>query len=119
VATVTTAGDGTLDPTLYVTPQAHTDYRLRHLVTPSYAASTSPTAAVLVGVRLTARLNRSSMALGRTASIAGQVVPAHSGQRIRLQHQQGRIWRTVQTKILPATSRYSFALRPRATGTSW
>ena len=73
---------------------------------------------MLVGVRLTARLNRTSMALGRTATITGQVVPAHHGQRIRLQHQQGRVGRTVQAKPLPATGRYSFALRPRVTGTS-
>ena len=71
-----------------------------------------------VGVRLTARLNRTSMALGRTATIGGQVIPAHRGQRIRLQHKQGRTWRTVQAKTLPATGRYSFAVRPRATGIS-
>ena len=74
---------------------------------------------MLVGVRLTARSNRTSMALGRTATISGQVVPAHRGQRVRLQHKQGRTWRTVQAKTLPASGRYSFALRPRATGTSW
>ena len=89
---MTTAGDGTLDPTPELTPQAHTEYRLRHLATPFSAASTSRTVTVLVGVRLTARLNRPSMALGRTATIAGQVVPAHRGQRIRLQHKQGRSW---------------------------
>jgi P pilus assembly chaperone PapD/5-hydroxyisourate hydrolase-like protein (transthyretin family) len=118
LTTVTTAGDGTLDPTPQVTPQAHFEYRLRHPATPFYAASTSPTVTVLVGVRLTARLNQTSMALGRTATISGQVVPAHSGQRIRLQHKQGRTWRTVQTKTLPATGRYRFGLRSRATGTS-
>ncbi|HEV2927993.1 MAG TPA: fibronectin type III domain-containing protein, partial [Propionibacteriaceae bacterium] len=98
LATMTTTSDGTLDPTQAVTPQAHTDYRLRHPATPFYAASTSPTVTVLVGVRLTARSNRTSMALGRTATITGQVVPAHSGQRIRLQHKQGRTWRAVQAK---------------------
>jgi hypothetical protein len=71
-----------------------------------------------VGVRLTARLSRTSMALGCTAAISGQVVPAHRSQRIRLQRRQGRAWRTVQTKTLPATGRYSFGLRPRASGTS-
>jgi 5-hydroxyisourate hydrolase-like protein (transthyretin family) len=119
LTTVTTASDGTLDPNPQLAPQAHTEYRLRHPASPFYAASTSSTATVLVGVRLTARLNRTSMALGRTATITGQVVPAHRGQRIRLQHKQGRSWRTVQAKILPATGRYSFALRPRASGTSW
>jgi Fibronectin type III domain len=74
LTTLTTASDGTLDPTQPVTPQAHTDYRLRHPATPFYAASTSPTVTVLVGVRLTARSNRTSMALGRTATISGQVV---------------------------------------------
>ena len=118
LATVTTTSDGTLDPTQAVTPQAHTEYRLRHPDTPFYAASTSPTVTVLVGVRLTARSNRTSMALGRTATISGQVVPAHRGQRIRLQHKQGRTWRTVQAKTLPATGRYYFNLRPRATGIS-
>jgi hypothetical protein len=119
LATVTTGSDGTLDPSQAVTPQAHSDYRLRHPASPFSAASTSPVVAVRVGVRLTARSNRTSMALGRTATISGQVVPAHTGQRIRLQHQQGRSWRTVQAKPLPATGRYSFALRPRATGPSW
>jgi Fibronectin type III domain/Lamin Tail Domain len=119
LTTVTTASDGTLDPSPQVTPQAHTEYRLRHPATPLHAAATSSTATVLVGVRLTARLNRTSMALGRTATIAGQVAPAHRGQRIRLQHKQGRSWRTVQAKTLPATGRYNFALRTRATGTSW
>jgi 5-hydroxyisourate hydrolase-like protein (transthyretin family) len=119
LTTVTTASDGTLDPSPQVTPQAHTEYRLRHPATPFYAAGTSLTATVLVGVRLTARLNRTSMALGRTATIAGQVVPALRGQRIRLQHKQGRSWRTVQARTLPATGRLSFALRPRGTGTSW
>ena len=118
LATVTTTSDGTLDPTQAVTPQAHTEYRLRHPDTPFYAASTSPTVTVLVGVRLTARSNRTSMALGRTATISGQVVPAHRGQRIRLQHKQGRTWRTVQAKTLPATGRYYFNLRPRVTGIS-
>jgi P pilus assembly chaperone PapD len=119
LTTVTTASDGTLNPNPQLTPQAHTQYRLRHPATPFYAASTSSTATVLVGVRLTARLNRPSMALGRTATITGQVAPAHHGQRIRLQDQRGRVWRTVQAKPLPASGRYSFALRPRATGTSW
>ena len=58
------------------------------------------------------------MALGRTATLSGQVVPAHRGQRILLQHKQGRTWRTVQAKTLPATGRYRFALRPRASGIS-
>jgi 5-hydroxyisourate hydrolase-like protein (transthyretin family) len=119
LATLTTTSDGTLDPPQAVTPQAHTEYRLRHATTPFYAASTSPAVPVLVGVRLTARSNRTSMALGRTATISGQVVPAHTGQRIRLQHKQGRTWRTIQAKTLPATGRYSFGLRPRATGISW
>jgi hypothetical protein len=100
-------------------PGQHTEYRLRHPATPFYAASTSPIAVVRVGVRLTARSNRTSMALGRTATISGQVIPAHRGQRIRLQHKQGRTWRTTQSKPLPACGRYSFNLRPRATGTSW
>jgi hypothetical protein len=116
--TVTTADDGTLDPAPQVTPGAHTEYRLRHPDTAFIAAGISPTVTVLVGVRLTARLSRTSMALGRTATFSGQVIPAHHGQRIRLQHQQDRTWRTVQAKTLPATGRYSFAVRPRATGTS-
>jgi hypothetical protein len=119
LATVTTAGDGTLDPTPQVTPQAHTDYRLRHSATPFYAASISPIAAVRVGVRLTARLNWTSMALGRTATVAGQVVPAHRGQGIRLQQKRGRSWHTAQKKTLPASGRYSFGLRLQTTGTSW
>jgi hypothetical protein len=116
---VTATSDGTLDPTQAVTPQAHTEYRLRHAATPFYAASTSRTVPVLVGVRLAARSNRTSMALGRTVTISGQVVPAHTGQRIRLQHKQGRNWRTVQAKTLPITGRYHFGLRPRASGTGW
>jgi chitodextrinase len=119
LATVTTTSDGTLDPVPQVTPQAHTDYRLRHPATPFSAASTSPTLAVLVGVRLSARSSRTSIALGRTATIGGQLTPAHRGQQIRLQQKRGRTWRTVQTKTLPASGRYSFALRPRTTGTSW
>jgi hypothetical protein len=118
LATVTTGSDGTLDPTQAVTPQASTNYRLRHAATPFYAASTSPTVQERVGVRLTARSNHASMALGRTATISGQVVPAHTGQRIRLQHKQGWTWRTVQAKPLPATGRYHFGLRPQTTGTS-
>jgi hypothetical protein len=43
LATVTATSDGTLDPTQAVTPQAHTEYRLRHAATPFYAASTSRT----------------------------------------------------------------------------
>jgi hypothetical protein len=77
LATVTTGGDSTLDPTQAVTPQAYTDYRLHHAATPFYAASTSQTRTVWVGVRLTARSNRIHMALCRTATISGQVVPAH------------------------------------------
>jgi fibronectin type III domain protein len=116
LATVTTAGDGTLDPAFLVTPHAHTDYRLRHPATPFYGASTSEVATVLVGVRLTAQLNPTSIALGRTARIGGQVVPAHAGQGIRLQQKVGRTWRTVQAKPLPATGRFGFGLRPRITG---
>jgi hypothetical protein len=100
-------------------PGQHTEYRLRHPATPFYAASTSPIAVVRVGVRLTARSNRTSMALGRTATISGQVIPAHRGQRIRLQHKQGRTWRTTQSKTLPTAGRYYFNLRPQTTGTSW
>jgi hypothetical protein len=116
---VTATSDGTLDPTQPVTPQARTEYRLRHAATPFSAASTSRTVPVLVGVRLAARSNRTSMALGRTATIRGQVVPAHTGQRIRRQPKQGRNWRTVQAKTLPTTGRYHFGLRPRASGTGW
>jgi 5-hydroxyisourate hydrolase-like protein (transthyretin family) len=119
LATATTADDGTVDPAPQVTPQAHTDYRLRHPATPFFAASTSRLVTVRVGVRLTAGLNRTPIALGRTSSIGGQVVPAHRGQRIRLQHKQGRTWRTVQTRTLPATGRYRFTVRPRVSGTSW
>jgi fibronectin type III domain protein/lamin tail-like protein len=119
LATATTAGDGTIDPAPQVAPQASTDYRLRHPATPFHAASTSSTASVRVGMLLTARLNRISMALGRTATIAGQVVPAQAGQRIRLQQKARRTWRTVQTRTLPGSGRFSFALRPRATGTTW
>jgi hypothetical protein len=115
---VTTGGDGTLDPTQAATPQAHTGYRLRHAATAFYAASTSQVVGVRVGVRLTAHSNRTNMALGRTATISGQVTPAHRGQRIRLQHKQGRNWRTIQAKPLPTTGRYHFGVRPRATGTS-
>jgi Lamin Tail Domain len=114
-----TASDGTLDPTQAATPQAHTDYRLRHPATPFSAASTSPTVAVRVGVRLTARLNRTSIALGHTATISGQLTPGHRSQQIRLQQKRGRSWHTTQKKILPTSGRYSFGLRPRATGTSW
>jgi Lamin Tail Domain len=74
---------------------------------------------VRVGVRLTARSNRTSMALGRTATISGQVIPAHTGQGIRLQQKRGRTWHTAQKQTLPASGRYSFGLRPRASGTSW
>jgi len=118
LATVTTASDGTLDPTQAVTPQAHTDYRLRHPATPFHVASISPIAAVRVGVRLTARLNRTSMALGRTATISGQLTPAHRGQPLRLQQKRGRTWHTAQKKTLPASGRYSFGLRPQTTGTT-
>jgi len=59
---VTTAGDGTLNPHPGSRPQAHTDYRLRHRAMPFYAASTSPITTVRVGVRLSAHLNRTSMA---------------------------------------------------------
>ena len=118
LTTVTTAGDGALDSTPQVTPQAHTQYRLRHPATGFSAASTSRAVTVRVGVRLTARLSRTSMTLGRAATIGGQVIPAHRGQRIRLQHNQGRTWRTVQAKTLSATGRYSFVVRPRATGNS-
>ena len=48
LATVTTASGGTLDTTQAVTPQAHTDYRLRHPATPFYAASTSQAVRVRV-----------------------------------------------------------------------
>jgi hypothetical protein len=74
---------------------------------------------VKVGVRLTAHLNRTSMALGRTATVSGQLVPAHRGQQIQLQQQRGRTWHTAQKKTFLASGRYSFALRPGATGTSW
>jgi hypothetical protein len=57
-------------------------------------------------VRLTARRNRTSMALGRTATVSGQVTPAHRGQHIRLQHKKGQNRRTVQAKLLLATGRY-------------
>jgi Lamin Tail Domain/Fibronectin type III domain len=119
LTTVTTASDGTLDPAQQVTPQAHTEYRLRHPATPFYAASTSKVADVRVGVRLTVRRNRTSMAVGRTATISGQVTPAHRGQQLRLQQKRGRSWHTAQKKTLPASGRYSFGLRPKTTGTSW
>jgi hypothetical protein len=66
-----------------------------------------------------ARLHRTSMALGRTATITGQVAPAHRGQQIRLQQKRGRTWHTTQKKTLPASGRYGFGVRPRTTGTSW
>jgi len=69
LTTVTTASDGTLDPNPQLTPQAHTEYRLRHPATPFYAASTSSTATVLVGVRLTTRHNRASMALAEAVNL--------------------------------------------------
>lgn len=82
LTTVTTARDDSLDPTPQVTPQAHTEYRLRHPATPFYTASASPTVTVLVGVRLTARLSRTSMGPGphrhhRRPGHPGPPRPAH------------------------------------------
>ena len=69
-------------------------------------------------MRLTARRNRPSMALGRTATISGQVTPPHRGQPIR-PNKSATDLAHPQKKTLRASGRYSFGLRPPTTGTNW
>jgi fibronectin type III domain protein len=118
LATRTTTGDGRISP-LQVFPRAHMHYRLRHAATPFHAASASGLGVILVGMRLSARLNASKIAPGRSAVLGGSVVPAHHGQLVRLQQKLGRAWRSVQAKRLASNGAYRFLLKPGRSGSTW
>ncbi len=47
---------------------------------------------------------------GERVSLRGQVVPSHAGQRVALQRQEGKRWRTVATQKLKGRSRFSIAV---------
>lgn len=115
VATATTDGAGAY--TFTHKPAANSDYRVRHCGQAGWLGSYSPTRAVLVKAKVSSTASATSVRLGSTVTISGSVAPSHAGQGVVLQRYSSGAWRTVSTRTLSSTSRFSFTVKPGSRAT--
>jgi len=114
VGTGTTSASGAV--TIGHNPTENVEYQLAYAGGPGLLASTSATVPVGVRPLLTASLSPKQIKLGKTATIAGTVTPAHAGQQVQLQQLVGGAWQVAQQAVLSATGTYSFRVQGTATG---
>ncbi|MEV0153011.1 S8 family serine peptidase [Micromonospora sp. NPDC050686] len=75
---------------------------------------------VSVAPYLSARLSKTSFALGGSVTLSGTVTPEHpAGQTVYLQRSVGGVWKDVASTKLSSVSSYSFTIKPAARGTYW
>ncbi|SCE80859.1 Serine protease, subtilisin family [Micromonospora mirobrigensis] len=85
----------------------------------AYIGAASQLKLVSVAPYLSAKLSRTSFALGGTVTLSGTVTPGHPSQTIYLQRSIGGVWKDVATGKLTSTSAYAFTVKPAARGTYW
>jgi Zn-dependent metalloprotease len=104
-----------------VKPTASTEYRWRFLGTNGWIASTSATKAVLVRPAITETVNDSTIALRKSFTVSGRVLPRMDGQTIKLQRYYSGAWHTVTSTTLArydtTRSKYAMTYVPTVRGT--
>jgi hypothetical protein len=105
-----------------VKPTASTEYRWRFLGQPAAGlrASTSTTRAILVRPAITRKVNDTTIALRRSFTVSGRVLPRMDGQSIKLQRYYRGGWHTVKSATLrrydATRSKYAMTYVPPVRG---
>ena len=66
--------------------------------------------------RVSAALSEGRVRLGRTARLAGRVVPAAAGTRVQRQQRVERRWTTLDSAAVASSGSYRFRVEPRSPG---
>lgn len=115
VKSATTGSDGRVSVSYVL--NRHRDLRLKFYGADPYLAKTSSAKYVRVRVSVSSAISRTSMPLGRSATVSGTVKPAHAGKYVYLQRYYDGAWRNVTKKLTNSYSKVSFTVKPSRTGT--
>ena len=113
--TATTGADGAASFT--PTPAAITTYRVSFPGSDTHGTADSPQVTVSVTPTVSARLQASTVTLGKTITVTGSVAPNHRGQQVSLQRLVSGAWKGVATATLTSTSAYTLRAKTPAKGT--
>ena len=117
----TVVGSGTTTDlgkaTIAYVPKQHRYLRVRFAAGGRFLAATSAAKRVTVRAVVTSTISRTSVVLGKGATVSGKVIPAHSGKRVYLQRLTSSGWRNVTYRTQTTTGTVSFAVRPTTKGT--
>ena len=72
---------------------------------------------ITVAPTVTARLQASTITLGKTITVTGTVAPSHQGQKVYLQRLVNGVWKGAATATLTSASTYTLRAKPPAQGT--
>jgi hypothetical protein len=100
-----------------VSPAATTTYRTSFPGSDTYGTADSPQVTVTVTPTVTARLQASTITLGKTITVTGTVAPNHRGQRVYLQRLVNGAWKGAATATLTSASTYTLQAKPTVRGT--
>lgn len=118
LATKTSSSTGGLSAT--VKPTASTDYRWRFLGKNGWIAGISPTKQVQIRPAISKTVNDSTIALRRSFTVSGRVLPRMDGQSIKLQRYYRGGWHTVKSATLgrydATRSKYAMTYVPPVRG---
>jgi hypothetical protein len=100
-------------------PKRNVEYRLQFSGAGSNMGDRSSVTKVNFRPQVTRSIDRTSMTLGRTATLTGKVRPAaYEGQTVNLERRRSDgSWAQVSSRKLDATNAYSFAIKPSSRGT--
>ncbi|HVF20871.1 MAG TPA: Ig-like domain-containing protein [Mycobacteriales bacterium] len=115
VGTGTTSDLGKV--TIAYVPKQHRYLRLRFVASGRFLGVTTAGKRVLVAAVVTSAISRTSVVLGKGATVSGKVIPAHSGKRVYLQRLTSAGWRNVTYLAQTSTGSVAFTVRPTAKGT--
>lgn len=115
VGTGTTSDLGKV--TIAYVPKQHRYLRLRFVAGGRFLGVTTAGKRVTVRAIVTSAISRTSVVLGKGATVTGKVIPAHSGKRVYLQRLTSAGWRNVTYLAQTSTGSVAFTVRPTAKGT--
>ena len=112
--TATTNAEGAA--TFTVSPAATTTYRTSFPGSETYGTADSPQVMITVTPTVSARLQASTITLGKTITVTGTVAPNHRGQRVYLQRLVNGAWKGAATATLTSASAYTLRAKPTVRG---
>lgn len=95
-----------------VTPQKHTDYRVRFSEEVGYQSAASPVKRVNAQVSVEANVSSINIRLGRSLNVSGKVGLAHAGKKVKVEIRRNGALISSKMVALNASSRYSFTYKP-------